>query len=271
MPFRARHLIIVAALGIASGVAGCGSAAVMPLPGSTPAARPSVPVAPPQGVTPSQAGAPPQAVASPPVRITYPAHGNRKWVTAPAQAGGPDGRAGRLMTYRVQVERDIKGLAPAAFADAVRTTLAAPQGWTTGGKYRFRRAGPGQAIDFTLYLATPDTKDGLCAGSPDGYTSCRNGASVVLNVARWVKGIPHYGASLATYRQYMVNHEVGHRLGRGHELCPGKGELAPVMQQQTLGMHGCTPNTWPYPGGHAYDGRSGQYDDPVPPPDQGIR
>jgi uncharacterized protein DUF3152 len=205
----------------------------------------------------------------PPARITYPAHGHRRWATAPAQSGGPDGHAGQLRRYRVQVERDITGLTPASFAAAVQATLAAPQGWTAGGKWRFQRVGPGEPADFTLYLATPDTKDMLCAGAPDGYTSCRNGKSVVLNVARWSKGVPHYGASLATYRQYMVNHEVGHRLGHGHELCPGEGEPAPVMQQQTLGLHGCTPNPWPYEGGRLYAGRSGQYDDPVPAPDTG--
>jgi Protein of unknown function (DUF3152) len=73
---------------------------------------------------------------------------------------------------------------------------------------------------------------------------------------------------LPTYRQYVVNHEVGHRLG--HMLCPGTRQPAPVMQQQTLGMHGCTVNPWPYPDRkHFYTGRSGAYDDAVPVADEG--
>lgn len=203
-----------------------------------------------------------------PVRITYPAHGHQAWAIAPA---GPSvGQGGRLMRYRVAVEKDIKGLTPTAFAQAVGITLADPRGWTAGGDWRFRRVGPGQHYDFTIYLATPDTRDRLCDDHADGYTSCRNGASVVLNVARWVKGVPEYAtAGLSTYRAYMVNHEVGHRLGNGHQLCPGRAEPAPVMQQQTLGLHGCRPNPWPYPDGRLYAGRSGQYGDRVPPRDTG--
>jgi hypothetical protein len=256
MVLRPRYLLIAAALALA----GCGPTAPAAAP---PTAEPS-PSAP--------ASAPPKAAAPPPVEITYPAHGHRKWVSTPGQPGGPDGRAGRLERYRVVVEQDIKGLPPAAFADTVTATLADPRSWTAGRQWRLQRVGPGKRYDFTIYLATPDTKDVLCGGSPDGYTSCRYKDSVVLNVARWAKGAPPFKASLATYRQYMVNHEVGHRLGQGHMLCPGAGKLAPVMQQQTLGMHGCTVNPWPYPDRkHFYTGASGAYDDKVPPPDRGNR
>lgn len=138
-----------------------------------------------------------------------------------------------------------------------------------GGVWRFERVGSGQAYDFTIYLVTPDTRDLLCGDSPDGYTSCRHGNKVVLNVARWVKGVPAY-RSLASYRQYMVNHEVGHRLGQGHDLCPGAGETAPVMLQQTLGLHGCKPNPWPYPdGAHRATGPAGSYADDIPARDRG--
>jgi hypothetical protein len=254
MLFRSRHLLVAAALLLA----GCGPMA--------PAAAPAP--AEPTPDTPHPAAS--SSASKAPVEITYPARGHRKWTTAPAQTGGTAGHGGHLLHYRVLVEQDIKGLPPAAFADAVAATLADPRSWTAGGQYRFRRVGPGDGYDFTLYLATPDTRDTLCAGSPDGYTSCRNKDSVVLNVARWVKGAPAFKAPLATYRQYMVNHEIGHRLGQGHMLCPGAGEPAPVMQQQTLGMHGCTVNAWPYPDRKHYQtGRSGAYDDKVPPRDRG--
>lgn len=174
------------------------------------------------------------------------------------------GTAGSLVTYRVAVEQGITGVDVNEFADAVATTLADPRGWTATGKWRLQRVAAGQHYDFTLYLATPATRDKLCKSEFDQYTSCRRDNSVVLNVARWVDGVPEYGGDLATYRQYMVNHETGHRLYHGHELCPGPGKPAPVMEQQTLGLHGCVPNAWPMVDGKAYAGRSGQYDDPVP-------
>jgi Protein of unknown function (DUF3152) len=109
-------------------------------------------------------------------------------VTTPGQSGGPAGHAGRLLRYRVVVEQDIKGLSPVAFADTV--TLSDSRSWTAGGRRRLQRVGSGAHYDFTIYLATLETRDTLCAGSPDGYASCRNEDSVVLNVARWVKGAP---------------------------------------------------------------------------------
>ncbi|MET8233911.1 DUF3152 domain-containing protein [Micromonospora sp. NPDC005298] len=206
--------------------------------------------------------------APPPVVVSYPASGGNRWTTAAAQATAGSGTRGRLLRYRVLVERDIRGLPAAEIAAEVSATLDDPRGWTAGGRWRLRRVGAGTPADFTIYLATPGTRDTLCQDVPDGYTSCRNGDRVVLNVARWVKAVSGYGANLATYRQYMVNHEVGHRLGLGHERCPRRGRPAPVMQQQTLGLHGCTANAWPYPDGTArYAGPFGAYRDSIPAPE----
>jgi hypothetical protein len=195
--------------------------------------------------------------------ITYPLAGTRSYAVLP---GNPAviGRAGRVMTFQIAIEGGITGIDRTGFANFVRATYGAPQGWASHGLWRFRQVGPGQDRDFTLMLVTPETRDTLCGGAPDRYTSCRIGDRVVLNVARWTHGVPKYGAPLTAYRQYMINHETGHRLGRGHELCPGPGRPAPVMQQQTLGLHGCTPYAWPYLDGARYTGRLGQYDDPVP-------
>jgi hypothetical protein len=224
--------------------------------------------APPAGPAATVPAAAPVPVRQQPVRISYPADGHGRWRFAPAEPGTPR-RTGRLLRYRVAVESDIGGVPPAGFGAEVTRILTEPEGWTADGRLALRRVGRDQPADFTVYLVTPGTRDELCQDGPDGYTSCRRGDRVVLNVARWALGAPGFGASLGTYRRYMVNHEVGHRLGHGHERCPGRGRPAPVMQQQTLGLHGCTPNALPYPDGRRYRGPSGAYADPVPPRERG--
>jgi len=246
-----RQVLVVAVCALA--VAGCEAHQVAP-----PAATPVPVIAPPTSLSLSS----PKPVLAPAADITFPQAGTGQWVF-PAGDGPVAGQTGKPLRYRVAVETDIAGVNPDGFAEAVESTLADPRGWTGGGRWRLQRVGPDGPVDFTLYLATPRTRDALC-GRPDGYTSCRNGNSVVLNVARWANGVPGYGAPLTAYRQYMVTHEVGHRLGRGHEKCPVPGALAPVMQQQTLGLHGCVPNPWPYPDGKQYSGPSGEYADPIP-------
>jgi len=195
------------------------------------------------------------------VPISYPARGGGRFRTAPAEPRTPG--HDRVLRYRVLVEKDITGVTVDGFAAAVEQTLTDPRGWSAGGT-RLRRVGPDQRYDFTIYLVTPQTRDELCQDVPDGYTSCRNGDRVVINVARWAHGVPNYDAPLSVYRQYAVNHETGHRLGHGHQLCPGTGQPAPVMEQQTLGLHGCVANPWPYLDGRQYSGPAGAYNDPVP-------
>jgi hypothetical protein len=189
----------------------------------------------------------------PPPPIRYPQAGDRKWAVAPGRSAVA-GSAGRILRYRVAVEGGIQNLDLAGFARTVDATLADRRSWIGSGRVRLQRVGRDVRPDFTIYLATPATRDKLCGTRADGFTSCRNGDRVVVNIARWARGVPEYRGHLTEYRQYIVNHEVGHRLGRKHELCPGRGRPAPVMQQQTLGLHGCMQNSWPRIGGKPYDG-----------------
>jgi hypothetical protein len=101
-----------------------------------------------------------------------------------------------------------------------------------------------------VLLATPGTVDRICARvglRTGGIFSCWSGRTAAINARRWHEGARDHH-DLAVYRAYLVNHEVGHGLGYGHVDCPGSGQPAPVMMQQTKSVGACTPNAWPYPG-----------------------
>lgn len=155
--------------------------------------------------------------------------------------------SGPLRRYMVEVEAGI-GEDPRAFAAFVERTLADRRSWGHAGALSLQRVDSGP-VAFRVTLASPATVDKYCAPlDTKGYTSCYDGRGrAMLNQARWETGVQFYADDLTTYRQYMVNHEVGHALGHGHQQCPAPGALAPSMQQQTLGLQGCRRNAWPYP------------------------
>ncbi len=158
---------------------------------------------------------------------------------------------GPLRRFVVEIEDGI-GVDAAGFATAVEATLGDPRSWGSGGRMSFQRVGAAEAAasqyEFKVTLVSPGSMETYCPGvGTGGYTSCRYGERAVINLARWATAVPDYEGDIETYRLYVVNHEVGHALGNGHEPCPGAGQVAPVMQQQTLGLEGCTKNAWPYP------------------------
>ncbi|MGY5882791.1 DUF3152 domain-containing protein [Modestobacter lacusdianchii] len=219
---------------------------------ATPAGPPAPPAPATAAPTPTAAaegeGTPTEAPA-PPAAATYVEQGAGT-VSVVDGASGVYG-TGPLQRFVVEVEDGI-GVDGAQFAAAVEATLGDPRSWGAGGQRSFQRVGAaeaaGGAYDFRVSLVSPGSMETYCPGvGTGGYTSCRYGERAVINLARWETAVPDYGGDVATYRQYVVNHEVGHALGNGHRPCPGPGQLAPVMQQQTLGLQACVKNAWPYP------------------------
>lgn len=175
--------------------------------------------------------------------------------TVPGHQAAPG--TGKVMRFRVDVEKGLP-LDGQLFSDAVFTTLNDPRSWGHGGTMSFERVSTGPA-DIVVTLASPGTTAKWCAKSGLDTSvenvSCDAASTprTMINAYRWAQGAVTYGASrMHEYRQMLVNHEIGHRLGHDHVGCPQEGALAPVMMQQTkfLSLDGgptCKPNPWPFP------------------------
>ncbi|MEU7738351.1 DUF3152 domain-containing protein [Streptomyces griseus] len=165
---------------------------------------------------------------------------------------------GQKHRYRIDVEKGL-GLDAGLFAEAVQKTLNDDRSWAHNGAMTFERISSGTP-DFVITLASPGTTGEWCAKSGLDTTidnvSCDSAATdrVMINAYRWAQGAATFGPEkLLSYRQMLINHEVGHRLGHNHVSCRTPGALAPVMQQQTktLKLDGvaCKPNPWVHPKG----------------------
>ncbi|MFE3070347.1 DUF3152 domain-containing protein [Streptomyces sp. NPDC059247] len=179
--------------------------------------------------------------------------GTFKAVPGFQKAPGP----GRLIRYRIDVEEGL-GLDTELFASAVQKTLNDPRSWAGQGAMSFERISSGDPR-FVITLASPGTTGAWCAKSGLDTTvdnvSCDSASTdrVMINAFRWAQGSATFGPkAMYAYRQMLINHEVGHRLGHGHKDCATPGALAPVMQQQTkslnIGGIKCLPNPWVHPG-----------------------
>lgn len=189
--------------------------------------------------------------------------------TAPRVGKGEE----RTFTYVIEVEDGVDTSAYGgddAFAKMVDATLSHPKGWTHDAKFAFERVDPAavQAPDLRIQLASPAATHEACGIDIAMETSCftGDGNRVLINESRWVRGASTFQGDLGLYRQYLINHEVGHGIGFSkHEPCGGQGQLAPVMMQQTLSLSNselfsidssevypddqatCSLNPWPYP------------------------
>ena len=193
------------------------------------------------------------------------------------EVGAPGMTAGEgaeiVVRFAVEVEDgiDTSGYGgDEAFAHMVDATLSDPRGWTNDPRFRFEHVGVNDNPTLKIRLTSLDTTAELCGVQIGTETSCRTRITgedtVLLNESRWVRGAVPFQGDLGSYRQYLINHEVGHAVGFAeHVPCPEPNALAPIMMQQTLSLNNaqlremspednypdnpdtCRPNPWPYP------------------------
>ncbi|MEV7346196.1 DUF3152 domain-containing protein [Streptomyces sp. NPDC093544] len=213
-----------------------------------------VPVSPAPSVTPSAAPLTYAQKMAKKYALGATLDGSGEFDAVPGLAKAPG--KGQKFTYRVDVEQGL-GLDATLFAQAVQKTLNDDRSWAHNGSRTFERISSGEP-DFVITLASPGTTAEWCAMSgldtTEDNVSCDSASTerVMINAYRWAQGSETYGDQMQAYRQMLINHEIGHRLGYSHVTCDKDGELAPVMQQQTKfldhdGIH-CKANPWPYPG-----------------------
>lgn len=158
----------------------------------------------------------------------------------------PGAGGGRVVTYSVSTKGSTSSDL-AEFSSQVNQTLNDSRGWSQLG-ISFQEVSTGGS--FNLILSEASQVPSFSSGCSSEW-SCRVGVSVIINDMRWIGATDPWnaaGGSIRDYRHMVVNHEVGHWLGHGHLGCSGPGEIAPVMQQQSMGLQGCKFNPWPLAG-----------------------
>jgi hypothetical protein len=129
-------------------------------------------------------------------------------------------------------------------ATLAHETLNDARGWSRLG-VNFEKVASGGTLHLVLAEASLlPTYSSACSAD----WSCSVGNTVIINDDRWTGASAAWnsaGGSLRDYRHMVVNHETGHWLGHGHEFCSASGAPAPVMQQQSIDLQGCTFNPWP--------------------------
>lgn len=175
---------------------------------------------------------------------------SRAQILAGAQATATaSGKRVRQYSYCVSTKGDVGGAdVQQQFENIIFRTLNDSRGWPRAGATFTYSADSGHC-DFVVYLAQPSLMTTFSGNCSDQY-SCRVGNDVIVNEARWngaTVQMLQAGMSLDRYRSMVINHEVGHRLGHidNEVTCPAPNAMAPLMQEQSMDLRGCTPNEWP--------------------------
>ena len=158
--------------------------------------------------------------------------------TAGATAGDVDGLGDETYTYVVELEDGVNGSSFGG-GDAFSATVDAVSGDPVVGVHRRLRlrthqralpghpgpaGAPGQPGDHGTAVRWDDRPgDQLLIQGPDDEGEAGAGR-VIINLARWVRGSGSFEGDLGGYRQYVLNHEIGHGIGFAvHQPSGGRG------------------------------------------------
>ncbi|WP_420175518.1 DUF3152 domain-containing protein [Luteococcus sp. OSA5] len=234
-------VVLVVLLGLLRGCGADGQEQAVPSPSpsassSSASPTPSRPASP----TAAASSAQPKPDADGVVRTG--AKGKGTWQVAPV-AVPPSRKTAVRHRYLVKVE-DGTGVDPRSSARQIAGILNDQRSWLGSEAISFELVKDPAKADFNIMLASPATVQKMCPLDVRMTWSCQSGGNVLINTDRWLYMTPTY-QDLTQYRSYVINHEVGHYIGKGHVGCPAPGRKAPVMMQQSKALDRCKPNPWP--------------------------
>jgi len=193
--------------------------------------------------------------------LDYPIRGEGTYTVVPApEATTPD--AGVVEHVRIDVEEGLQ-MIDGTLGAFVMSALNDPQGWGQSGTVAFVQTEG--APDVRIIFASPFTAAALCptphepavltpSATPSPTPSptaaplaiqCATQGAIVVSVYDWIQGLEPFAEDRTNARVYLLNHAMGHVLGKADDSCK-KGVANVMVDQRTL-KKACTPNPWPFP------------------------
>lgn len=153
----------------------------------------------------------------------------------------------KISIYDVYFDKTL-GLRETPIIEKITSVLMDKRGWRgLGYSFEYNMDVKGKVdkgVDFRICFVKQSYIERVCHFTGLSCADLRDN-TIYINVNRWKRGSKRSGLDLDSYRTYVINHEVGHILARGHAQPGKRGTKVPVMVQQTLGIGECKPNPWP--------------------------
>jgi hypothetical protein len=165
---------------------------------------------------------------------------------------------------RIDVEDGLE-MIDGTLSTFVMGALNDPQGWGKEGPTTYVQTEG--APDVRVVFASPYTAAALCptphepavlapasssatpSPSPSQDTGmtvqCAEQGTIVVSVYDWIQGLTPFADDRTDARIYLLNHGLGHVLGKPDVTCK-KGVADVMVDQRTLSSK-CTANPWPFP------------------------